>query len=64
MALKACNISNKRLFEEYSIIENSWIKMKDNIHETLKLILEAISWPKSHEIMYEYSNSKEYRGKI
>ena len=64
MTFKAYNISNKLLFEEYSVIENIWIKIKDNIHETLKLILEAISWPKSYEIVHEYMYSKEYLGKI
>ena len=64
MVFKAYSIANKLLFEEYTNIENIWIKIKDNIHETLKLILEAISWPKSYEIMHEYMYSKEYQGKV
>ena len=60
MTFKAYHIANKLLFEEYSIIEDIWVKIKDNIHETFKLILEAISWPKRYEIIHEYMNSNEY----
>ena len=63
MTFKAYHIANKLLFEEYSIIEDIWVKIKDNIHETFKLILEAISWPKRYEIIHAYMNSNEYIGK-